>query len=176
MAQSGFIVVVPEAELLVSDLRLQYDESARLGVPAHITVLFPFMEPSAISAGVVRRCTECLRSFASFEFSLASIGRFSATCFLEPIPVEPFVELTQALWSAFPQYPPYGGAYSTVIPHLTVADGSTENAALATAALSTGFAKYGPVHSACSEVVLIENSSGLWKPMHAFSLDRYAET
>jgi hypothetical protein len=37
MAQTAFIVRVPEAERHVGDLRDRFDPSARLGVPAHIT-------------------------------------------------------------------------------------------------------------------------------------------
>jgi hypothetical protein len=39
MAESAFIVRVPEAEACVSELRNRFDASVRLGVPAHITVL-----------------------------------------------------------------------------------------------------------------------------------------
>ena len=176
LAESGLIVVVPEAEPLVSDLRLQYDESARLGVPAHITVLYPFMAPSMISAEIIQQCTRCVRSFARFAFTIGSIGRFPAACYLEPTPAEPFIQLTHALWGEFPQFPPYGGVFPSVVPHLTIADGNAQNAAIANAAVSSALASFGPVQSACSEVVLMENSSGRWEHMHAFPLMNHAET
>ena len=34
--------------------------------------------------------------------------------------MEPFVELTAAVTAAFPQYPPYEGAFDEVIPHVCV--------------------------------------------------------
>src|SRR5215216_5253276 len=40
--RSALIVAVPEAEPLVGGWRLRYDD-ASLGVPAHVTLLFPFM-------------------------------------------------------------------------------------------------------------------------------------
>ena len=43
------------ARPLVGDLRLRYDEPARLGVPAHVTRLFPFMAPSELSPASGRR-------------------------------------------------------------------------------------------------------------------------
>jgi hypothetical protein len=43
MAESAFIVCVPEAEPHVAVLRERFDASARLGLPAHITMLYPFM-------------------------------------------------------------------------------------------------------------------------------------
>jgi hypothetical protein len=45
---SGLIVEVPEAEPDVARLRERLDASAPLGIPAHITVLFPFMPPRTI--------------------------------------------------------------------------------------------------------------------------------
>ena len=41
--------------------------------------------------------------------------------YLAPEPDEPFRRLTLAIWNGWPQTPPYGGRYSEIIPHLTVA-------------------------------------------------------
>ena len=42
------LVVVAEAEPVVAQLRLRLYPVARLGVPAHVTVLFPFMPASEL--------------------------------------------------------------------------------------------------------------------------------
>ena len=52
---SGLIVEVPEVEPAVGELRSRLDGNARLGIPAHITVLFPFVPPAEIDDGVLRR-------------------------------------------------------------------------------------------------------------------------
>jgi hypothetical protein len=46
--ESAIIVPVPAVEPLVSQWRQRFDVSARHGVPAHITVLYPFpaLEPA----------------------------------------------------------------------------------------------------------------------------------
>jgi hypothetical protein len=46
--RTAFLVVVAEAEPAVAQLRLQLDPVPRLDVPAHVTVLFPFMPTSEI--------------------------------------------------------------------------------------------------------------------------------
>ena len=46
---SALLVEVPEAEPLVRQWRMDLDPHAALGVPAHITVLFPFAPPPLIS-------------------------------------------------------------------------------------------------------------------------------
>jgi hypothetical protein len=41
--------------------------------------------------------------------------------YLAPDPATRFEEMTVALAGAFPEYPPYAGEYTRVIPHLTIA-------------------------------------------------------
>jgi len=45
--------------------------------------------------------------------------------------------LTQAIIAQFPHYPPYGGRFSSVVPHLTVARGSGHDFACVEQTLST---------------------------------------
>ena len=56
--RTALIVEVPEAEPAVGALRLEHDRSAARGVPAHITILFPFADAAeahrASQAGHVR--------------------------------------------------------------------------------------------------------------------------
>ena len=172
MAESGFIVCVPEAEAMVGSLRERFDSSARLGVPAHVTVLFPFMSPENITASVVQRIASVLREAQRFEFSLAKVARFPATAYLEPEPAATFIALTESLAREFPQFPPFGGEFPTIIPHLTVAHGSITEAEFAAAELASSLALNGPIASACSSLVLMENSSGTWRQMHVFPLAR----
>jgi len=47
--QSAVLVPVLEAERVVSPHRSRLDGAAALGVPAHVTVLFPFVPPPAIT-------------------------------------------------------------------------------------------------------------------------------
>ena len=54
MLRTGLIVEVPDAELVVAHWREQLDPHAMLGVPAHVTVLFPFAAPDRIDEGISR--------------------------------------------------------------------------------------------------------------------------
>lgn len=172
MAESGFIVCVPEAEAMVGGLRERFDSSARLGVPAHITVLFPFMSPESITASVVQRIEGVLREAQAFEFSLATVARFPTTAYLEPRPAAPFIALTESLAREFPEFPPFGGEFPTIIPHLTVAHGSATESELVEAQLVSSLAMHGPITSVCDSLVLMENSSGTWRQVHVFPLAR----
>ena len=67
MSETALIVKVPEAEPLVGGLRDRFDPVARLGVPAHVTILYPFMPVAAIDAAILetlRRIAASTRAFA----------------------------------------------------------------------------------------------------------------
>ena len=51
--QSALIIEVPEAEPAVARHRERLDPSAALGIPAHITLLYPFLPPAAVSSPVL---------------------------------------------------------------------------------------------------------------------------
>lgn len=144
----------------------------RLGVPAHITILVPFMSPERITPSVRARIQAALNDVSCFAFSLNRVGRFPATAYLAPDPAEPFIALTQALVRQFPEYPPFRGEHASIIPHLTVARGDPDEAEAAAAELAASLRLVGPINGYCASVTLLENSSGLWKSMQAFSLPR----
>ena len=92
-------------------------------MPAHITVLYPFAPATMVSDALVARVTETVGRCEAFEFSLVSIGWFDdRVVYLAPEPVEPFLALTAAIISAFPEFPP-SGAFVDPIPHLTLGRG-----------------------------------------------------
>lgn len=163
MGESAIIVPVAEAEPLVGKLRDQFDSSARLGVPAHITILYPFCPPEAITAKVLDDLRRGIADIQPFEFCLATVGRFPGVLYLTPEPAAPFVKLIEAIARQFPEYPPYEGRHHTIVPHLTIADGGDAQVAAAEAELLALMKQHGPVRSICDGVRLIENSSGRWK-------------
>jgi hypothetical protein len=168
--QTGLVIVVPEAEARFGALRRKFDPQASLGVPAYITILFPFMAPELVDSSVRRRLSILFKRFSPFRCVLTRVERFPATVYLAPAVAEPFTELTTAVARAFPEYPPYGGAYSSVLPHLTVADGDAVAAESVEQELRADIERNGPVSTHCGSVRLLENSSGPWKEMHEFTL------
>jgi 2'-5' RNA ligase len=119
--ESAIIIPIPEAEPLVGPLRLQYDRSARCGVPAHITVLYPFCSiQAAVSQMEVLR--ELSQSIDKFTFSLIEVRQFLATAYLHPDKSETFVRITKTFAQRWPDCKPYGGTHNDIVPHLTVAD------------------------------------------------------
>jgi 2'-5' RNA ligase len=114
------VVLVADAEPLVASLRLAHDPMAARGVPAHVTVLYPFRDVvDESSAQEIRLIASGINSFTA---TFASIGRFpGGVVFLSPDPAERFKQMTQTFVQAFPDCPPYGGEFPDPQPHLTVA-------------------------------------------------------
>lgn len=122
-ADSTLIVPVPSVERVLAELLGRPPQRATTGIPAHITALFPFAPADAIDTALEAAVGEVVAGFSPFQFRLASVGTFPSVLYLAPEPAQPFRELTDALCARWPQFPPYGGAYDEVIPHLTVATG-----------------------------------------------------
>lgn len=121
VAGESAIIVPVQVPVAVNRLRDRMDPSATQGVPAHITLIYPFMHVDELKDDVRRRVEQIVAAEGSFPVTLTSIGRWPNVVYLVPQPVEPFRRLTLALASAFPDYPPYAGAHEEVVPHLTIA-------------------------------------------------------
>lgn len=127
--RSGLIIEVSAAEPATGEWRRQLDPQAVLGVPPHLTVLYPFVAPDQIDATTITAVERALAPVRSFDFELARIDWFGdrSVLWLAPDPVEPFQQITAALAQAFPEYPPYGGEFDGLTPHLTVATRGTSS-------------------------------------------------
>jgi 2'-5' RNA ligase len=123
--QSALLVPVPEAEAVAGPWRAKSAADAIKGVPAHITVLVPFVPPDALSVEVEEELRSLFSSLPAFDFQLARVARWPLVVYLAPEPEDRFRALIGAVVARFPGYPPYGGVFEDVIPHLTVAECET---------------------------------------------------
>jgi 2'-5' RNA ligase superfamily len=119
--ESAVLVPVPEAERVVSRHRARLDGSAAEGVPAHVTILYPFVAPPQITAATIEVLAAAVGSVSHFDCEFPRTAWFGEdVLWLAPRPDEPFRALIRAVSAAFPGYPPYDGLVGDVIPHLTV--------------------------------------------------------
>jgi 2'-5' RNA ligase len=118
---SAVVVHVPEAEPVVGEWRRAHTYDAPLGMPAHVTILYPFVSCAEV-AEAEPRLAELVAGHEAFDATFARTARFPGVLYLEPEPAERFLRLTGAIAAAWPEHPPYEGAHETVIPHLTVAE------------------------------------------------------
>jgi hypothetical protein len=174
--ESALLVTVPEAEPAVGEHRARLDSSARDGVPAHLTVLYPFLPPAAIDGAVLASLRRLFAGFAPFDVTLDRVSCFGAeVVWLAPRDDGPFRALTGAAWAAFPECPPYGNKYADVIPHLTIGDRDDPAALRAAAEAVRG---HLPVATTATEVTLmagpapgnLANPPGQWRTLTTFPL------
>jgi 2'-5' RNA ligase len=164
-AESGIIVPVHEAEPVVGGLRLLHDPQARCGVPAHVTLLYPFAHPSRV-ANEMDALRHLFRHVSAFAFSLTEVRHFPATAYLHPEPSAGFVRLSEMIARQWPQYPPYGGVYPTLIPHLTVADRASADVI---AAVNNAVAPHLPIECCATEAWLMcSDERGVWLRSQVF--------
>jgi hypothetical protein len=101
---------------------------------------------------------QIVRETAAFAFELRETARFPTTLYLVPQPSATFARLTEAIVRQFPDYPPYGGAFDTIVPHLTVAHGND----LVLNAAEADVQRILPIKSMAREALLLEEVEADW--------------
>jgi 2'-5' RNA ligase len=169
MPETALITRVPEAERYIARYRDRYDPSARRNVPAHVTILYPFMAPASVNEDVLERLRRLAGAVPCFSYRMARTERFPVALYLAPDPEAPFSALMSGVFREFPDYPPFEGKFDTVVPHITVAHGDEPLLCEIEVELRIALPGAG-VPARCTELVLIENSTGRWEQLDVFPL------
>lgn len=115
------IIPPPKVQSFAFPIREQYDTVWFNRVPAHITLLYPFVPSDQVDATTAQLNSICA-DLSPFELTLDRYGKFEDAVFLEPSDPEPILELYQHLLKAFPEYPIYEGEHGDDLqPHMTLA-------------------------------------------------------
>jgi hypothetical protein len=165
---SALLVAIAEAEPVVSQFRLVHDANATYGIPAHVTVLYPFVPRDRMTSDVRQAISATLGAIPAFAYRFDRVFRLGdATVCLAPEPADAFARLTDEVHARWPDHPPYGGVHDVVIPHLTVGDGLDPAAADALeAAVGEALSRHGPIVGRAADVVLMT-----WGPEDRWSVD-----
>jgi len=169
--ESALVVLIPEAESLIKTFRERFDPYADTSVPAHVTILYPFLPPGEITAEVIRTLQDLFLKTPGFTISFSKIERFPDTLYLAPEPAEPFQRLTEAIVKQFPNTPPYSGEFAENIPHLTVAQvNDLRRIDEIEANFHEAASNSLPIHSRVNTILLMEKSNLYWKVRAQFPL------
>lgn len=169
--QCALIVSIPEAEEAVALHRAQFDEPASFGIPAHVTVLFPFMPAPDVDAQVIETLAAAISTIPRFNVAFETTGWFGTNVlWLAPKPAAVFGALTRVVADAFPDYPPFGGRHEVVVPHLTVGNAVAAGSELQEAEMRV--LSYLPIRAHITEVALWCGTDvpGGWSRMMGFPL------
>lgn len=156
--RTALVVVMREAEGILAPWRRRHlSSTVERGIPAHVTILFPFVAARDLDSGLVARIRELYDSIAPFRCELTSIGSFPGYAWLGPEPVDRFLDLMEIAFRAFPDLPPYGEADLDPIPHCTVgAADEPERLAEIVAEVRDGLGPELPISCNVEEVTILE--------------------
>jgi len=164
VGRTALIVVVPEAQALYDAWGHRWDPAP--GVPAHVTLLFPFRPAVEIDHALLDELCEFFAAVEPFEVEFR-VGRFEEVAYLAPEPAAQFVELTLALVARY-GYLPYGDEFDEIVPHLTIVNRAPPELL---DEVERALAPQLPLHAEVREAALIEEGAdGVWRPRASFRL------
>ncbi|MDQ1663071.1 MAG: hypothetical protein QOJ68_3051 [Blastococcus sp.] len=170
--ETAVLVLVPETEPAVQEHRAHLDVAASWGVPAHLSVVYPFVPPSDVDDDVLVRLTAAVGTVPAFDCVFAGTEWFDDdVLWLAPEPDGPFRDLIRTVVTAFPAHQPYGGAYAEPTPHLTIGELRLGSAAeLAEAEKSVR--QHLPIRARVQRAVLLagRREPDSWRPVKTFEL------
>jgi len=169
--EAALVVLIPEVEPLVAPFRLKRDPSAALGIPAHITINYPFLPGIDPDEDLHRELKELFAKAEPLQFTFSRFARFPDVLYLAPDPDTGFKQLIELVAARFPESPPYEGAYNEIIPHLTIAQTEDEEILEATERKLTRLSReYLPLSIRATHVWLMDNRAGRWQQLSSYPL------
>jgi 2'-5' RNA ligase len=171
MAETALVVLFPKLESLVGEFLRRHTLGGARGLGAHATLIVPFAD-SPVKLDLLAQVAETVAPVTPFEIALRRTARFPArgeepaTLYLAPEPASKLVALTNALAGAFPDFPPYGGMFAEVVPHVTVAQG--DDALLRQ--VEQEIEPRLPAVARVERVWLVEHTPAGWRRRSAFPL------
>ena len=143
---------------MIGSWRREHTGDGAKGMPAHVTLLYPFATVEDVDPAALEGVFEGVEPFG---YSLRELRDWpDGVVYLDLEPAEPFVRLTESLCERFPDYPPYGGAHETIVPHVTVVHEADE---LVRADAVASVARSLPIACNASEAWLMHEVNGQWQ-------------
>ena len=160
------LVLVVRLPPALEALRWRSIADVPAGVPAHVTLLWPFAEEGSLDADVLDTVTRIVARHAPLDLVLGEGRRFPDTLYASVEPDAPLRALQAELAAAFPTLPLYGGEH-TFVPHVSVVEGAA--ATMPEAFADPAWAEL-PVRHHAGAVGLITRRNGTWGSRHQFPL------
>ncbi|GDY32923.1 2'-5' RNA ligase family protein [Gandjariella thermophila] len=124
--RTGLIIPVPAADRLLDAVRERHRGAVR-DVPAHVSVLYPFLPAEELDDSVAASLREVFAAHRPTEVEFATCHRRPGFVGLLPEPPDVLDALAAATRRRWPSMLPYGGAFGEDPgAHLTVAMGTGE--------------------------------------------------
>jgi 2'-5' RNA ligase len=117
--ETALVIAIDDAEPFDEVRREFAVETVALGIPFHVTLLYPF---APLTDDPLADARAFFAERRGFEFALTRIAAWPRVVYAVPEPDDELRECMAALFARFPEWPPYGGIYDEVIPHATLGE------------------------------------------------------
>ncbi len=135
-----------------------YPERVPEAIPLSLTLLYPFLPPASIGEPELDTLRAFFASQPAFSFDIAGVAQWDGggAVYGVPEPEQELRALMRALWSRYPQCPPYGRPGSDPPPHASLTlDGGADPDTLR-ARVEERLAHVLPARFRITEVALME--------------------
>jgi 2'-5' RNA ligase len=128
MLSTAVVIFTPhEVQAIATPIMRQHALESLIRVPAHITLMFPFVPYVQLDEAAQTVVSVCAQ-IKPFDITLSGYDQFPGVIFMPPTNPQPIKAVFRQLFDAFPLYPPYGGAFgSDLHPHVTVGEFQNED-------------------------------------------------
>lgn len=121
---TALIVPMAGADPVVRPLRRARYGDGDAGMPAHVTLLYPFLPQEEIDGRVRSRLRGLFHHYSPFHVHFRRTVRKEGLLYLDPEPADPFVALHGEIRREWPALLPYGGKFGLdYTAHLSIAYG-----------------------------------------------------
>jgi 2'-5' RNA ligase len=144
-------------------------EAVALGIPFHMTLLYPFAPREALTDDLLADTRAFFAGHEPFDFELTRIAAWPRVVYAVPEPDAALRVCMQELFARFPQWPPYGGVHAEVVPHATLAE--EVDAAAVRDEIERRLAPHLPRRCQTRDVALLEEfAPDRWRERRRFPL------
>lgn len=169
MAGRSALVVPIALPANLAAIRDASDPMAARGVPAHVTILFPFLPVASLGSAGRAALLGIALGQEAFVARFQEVEHRPGMVWLVPADQSPFLGLTAAVVERWPDQPPYGGVHEVLVAHLTLVE--TDDRGVRERATSVA-RELGPFEVAVRELLLItESMAGSWQTMWRLPLE-----
>jgi 2'-5' RNA ligase len=118
--ETAVAIVLDDARPQLEPVRAEFHvDSVAMGIPLHVTLLYPFAPPDAVDEHAL---ADFCGRFEPFTLTLTGIATWPLVVYAVPEPRESLLAMMHALFEQYPEYPPYDGEIAEPEPHATLAE------------------------------------------------------
>jgi 2'-5' RNA ligase len=121
--ETAVAIVLDDARPQLEPVRAQFHAgSVAMGIPLHVTLLYPFAPAGRIDDRVLAELADFFGKRDALTLTLVGLAEFPGVVYAVPEPRDELVAMMHALYDQYPEYPPYEGEFPDPVPHASLAE------------------------------------------------------